>query len=106
MDLSSNTVKEKAFADQLRPEHRQFHLDTLAKIATGIVPVLVHERRIREAILKGQHQLRDCLMIRTKENGVEFSAKSQPRCYSKYFTILTIGSSVHWLLWTIHLTSI
>lgn len=47
-------VKEEAsFAEQLPPEHRQFHLDCVAGGAIGTRPFLIQQREIRDRVLKG-----------------------------------------------------
>ncbi|XRM46504.1 hypothetical protein ABZX51_009535 [Aspergillus tubingensis] len=53
-------LKEKSFADQLRFEHRQFHLDVLAGMETGTIPFRKHHLAIRDALLRGQYKLREC----------------------------------------------
>lgn len=61
-------IKNKAFAEQLRLQHRQFHLDCLAGMAYGTLPFVAHERQIRDAILRGEHEIKDC--------SVEFSPET------------------------------
>lgn len=47
-------VKDPSFAQQLRPEHRQFHLDWIAGDSVGTTPFLDHHRLVRERLLNGQ----------------------------------------------------
>lgn len=47
-------VKEASFTQQLRPEHRRFHLDCLANGAIGAQAFLIEQRGIRDRVLKGQ----------------------------------------------------
>lgn len=46
-------VKETSFAEQLRLEHRQFHLDCVSGGAIGTQPFLIQQREIRDRVLKG-----------------------------------------------------
>ncbi|OJJ70435.1 hypothetical protein ASPBRDRAFT_44597 [Aspergillus brasiliensis CBS 101740] len=53
-------LKQKSFADQLKYEHRQFHLDVLAGMETGTIPFRRHQLVIRDALLRGEYELRNC----------------------------------------------
>lgn len=46
-------VKEASFVEQLRPEHRQFHVDWVAGDSAGTLPFLHHHRLVRERLLRG-----------------------------------------------------
>lgn len=48
-------VKDPSFAEQLRPEHCQFHLDCLAERGVGTLPFLNRHRLVRERLLNGQY---------------------------------------------------
>jgi hypothetical protein len=52
--------QEKMFAEQLRYEHRQYHLDVLSGMSHGTVPFVAHQRKIREASRQGTHVLQEC----------------------------------------------
>lgn len=49
-------VKDPSFVEQLRPEHRQFHLDWVAGDSAGTLPFLHHHRLVRERLLAGQYK--------------------------------------------------
>ncbi|TVY47753.1 hypothetical protein LOCC1_G002737 [Lachnellula occidentalis] len=61
-------VKEKSFADQLKYEHRQYHYDSLSGMASGTLPFIRHERKIRDALREGRFQLCDCSADREDES--------------------------------------
>ena len=52
--------QQKSFVEQLRYEHRQFHLDVLAGMETGSLPFRRHQRPIRDALRRGEYELREC----------------------------------------------
>ncbi|KAJ5958463.1 uncharacterized protein N7479_005613 [Penicillium vulpinum] len=53
-------AKQLSFAEQMKYEHRQFHFDVLAGMETGTVQFRKHQRAIRDALLQGQYELREC----------------------------------------------
>lgn len=53
-------LKERSFAEQMKYEHRQYHFDVLAGMAFGTLPFRRHQRAIRDALLQGQYELREC----------------------------------------------
>ncbi|KAH8427860.1 uncharacterized protein LDX57_005565 [Aspergillus melleus] len=73
-------VKQKSFAEQMRYEHRQFHFDVLAGMETGTLPFRRHQRVIRDALLQGQYELRECSATRDRKELFYFlgGTKSQP----------------------------
>ncbi|KAI0010564.1 hypothetical protein F4779DRAFT_616531 [Xylariaceae sp. FL0662B] len=67
-------LQDRAFADQLDPAHRQFHLDRLSKqLSLWTIPFTEHERLVRDEMRKGGYQLRDCSAVRTEDNGILFT---------------------------------
>lgn len=70
-------LREKSFAEHLKYEHRQFHYDSLSGMASGTLPVIRHEREIRDALREGRFQLCDCSADREDES--LFMAKAQAR---------------------------
>ncbi|KAI0186716.1 hypothetical protein F4808DRAFT_446750 [Astrocystis sublimbata] len=69
----SEEIKDKAFADQLAPEHRQFHLDCISgKMILWTIPFIKHERQVRDELRRGGYELRECSAVRTEENKVLF----------------------------------
>jgi hypothetical protein len=69
--------KGKAYAEELRYEHRQYHFDVLAGMDHATVPFVVHQRRVREALRQGTWELRECSADRDNED--LFSKKVQAR---------------------------
>ncbi|TVY94369.1 hypothetical protein LAWI1_G000604 [Lachnellula willkommii] len=61
-------LKEKAFAEHLKYEHRQYHYDSLSGMSTGTLPFIRHEREIRDALREGRFQLCDCSADREDES--------------------------------------
>ncbi|KAF2503174.1 hypothetical protein BU16DRAFT_588751 [Lophium mytilinum] len=53
-------LQERAFADHLMYEHRQYHFDVLSGMSHVTVPFISHQGKVREALRKGTHELRDC----------------------------------------------
>jgi hypothetical protein len=60
-------LKEKAFAEQMTYEHRQYHLDVLSGMDHGTVPFINHQRSIREALRQKKHVLQECSSGRGNE---------------------------------------
>jgi hypothetical protein len=56
----SPMLKEKAFAQQLVYEHRQYHLDVLFGMDHGTVQFISHQRNVREATRQRTHDLQEC----------------------------------------------
>lgn len=48
-------VKDTSFVEQLRSEHRQFHLEWLKGDSAGTLPFLHRHRLVRERLLKGEY---------------------------------------------------
>ncbi len=68
-------LKDKAFAERMNPVHRQYHLDCLsAQLVLWTIPFIRHERQIREALRKGNYDLRECSASRTEENKFLFDS--------------------------------
>jgi hypothetical protein len=61
-------LKNKAFAEQLRYEHRQYHLDICAGMFYGTHPFYVHQREVRQALREGRHDLANCSAPRSNED--------------------------------------
>ncbi|KAJ5198981.1 hypothetical protein N7491_000455 [Penicillium cf. griseofulvum] len=61
-------LKQPSFAEQMKYEHRQFHFDVLAGMETGTVQFRKHQRAIRDALLQGQYELRECSASRDNED--------------------------------------
>jgi hypothetical protein len=53
-------LKEKAFAEQLVYEHRQYHLDVLFGMDHGTVQFISHQRNVREATRQRTQKLQEC----------------------------------------------
>ncbi|KAL4908143.1 hypothetical protein BDW74DRAFT_146923 [Aspergillus multicolor] len=53
-------LKEVSFVDQLRYEHRQFHYDVLSGMDSSTFLFREYERKIRDALLRGQYGLQRC----------------------------------------------
>jgi hypothetical protein len=60
-------LKEKAFAEQMMYEHRQYHLDVLSGMDHGTVPFINHQRSNREALRQKKHVLQECSSSRDNE---------------------------------------
>ena len=69
-------LKQKAFAEELKYDHRQFHYDCLSGMSTGR-PFIRHEQKIREALRNGTYQLCDCSADHNDES--LFTAKVEAR---------------------------
>lgn len=65
-------LKQKSFAEQIKYEHRQFHFDVLAGMETGALPFRRDQRAIRDAMLQGQHELRECSASRDNKELFSF----------------------------------
>lgn len=66
-------LKVMGFADNLKYEHRQFHLDSLSGMFIMSLPFIAHERQIREELREGKFQLRECSVSRRPSADVLFS---------------------------------
>ncbi|GCB25638.1 hypothetical protein AAWM_08523 [Aspergillus awamori] len=64
----ARTLKQKSFAEEMKYEHRQFHFDVLAGMETGTLQFRKHQREIRDALLRGQYELRDCSASRDNKD--------------------------------------
>lgn len=53
-------VKTRQFADQLRFDNRQFHLDAVSGMPYNMLPYLRHARALRLELQQGTRQLVDC----------------------------------------------
>jgi hypothetical protein len=56
----SPRLKEKAFAEQLAYEHRQYHLDVLFGMDHGTVQFISHQRSVREAARQRSQKIHEC----------------------------------------------
>ncbi|KAJ9484608.1 hypothetical protein VN97_g8762 [Penicillium thymicola] len=61
-------IKQRAFAEQMKYEHRQFHFDVLAGMQTDTIQFRKHQRAIRDALLQGQYELQECSASRDNED--------------------------------------
>lgn len=68
-------LKERSFANQLKYEHRQFHFDVLAGMASSTFPFRKHQRAIRDALLQGRYELQECSAPRDNEDLFDSWAK-------------------------------
>jgi len=50
-------LKDQSFADKIRYENRQFHRDAIAGLKVGTLPIIAHERRVRDELRSGKHEL-------------------------------------------------
>lgn len=50
------SLKAQSFAENLKPEHRQFHCDALSKTTLGTAPFIEEQRQIREEVKAGKRQ--------------------------------------------------
>lgn len=57
-------LKEKSFAEQMKYENRQFHLNVLMGMNAGMVRFGRHQRAIRDALRQGQYGLQECSVSR------------------------------------------
>ncbi|KAL2064668.1 hypothetical protein VTL71DRAFT_3806 [Oculimacula yallundae] len=62
-----SVLRQKAFAEKLTFDHRQFHFDWISGMSTGNLPFIRHERPIRDALRRGTYQLRECSADRNDE---------------------------------------
>ncbi|KAL3421234.1 hypothetical protein PVAG01_07679 [Phlyctema vagabunda] len=58
-------LRQASFAENLKYEHRQFHLDWLSGMSVGTVPFAQHERKIRDALREGKNEIQPCSAPRT-----------------------------------------
>ena len=49
-------LKAQSFAENLKPEHRQFHCDALSKTTLGTAPFIEEQRQVREEVRAGKRQ--------------------------------------------------
>jgi hypothetical protein len=63
----SPMLKEKAFAEQLAYEHRQYHLDVLFGMDHGTVQFISHQRNVREATRQRTQKLQECSAPHNKD---------------------------------------
>lgn len=57
------SLKKRSFADHLIPENRQFHYDAVAGASVSTLPVIAHERRVRDELRRGNRELMDFSII-------------------------------------------
>ncbi|KAK2809031.1 hypothetical protein FQN50_004084 [Emmonsiellopsis sp. PD_5] len=57
-------LKRRDFADYLKVEHRQYHFDVIAGVSYTREPFRIHSRDIRNSILRGEYELRECSVSR------------------------------------------
>lgn len=58
------SLKERSFAERMKYEHRQLHYDILSGMEFSTIPFRNHELPTRDALRKGDYQLRECSMSR------------------------------------------
>lgn len=66
-------LKTTRFADNLKYEHRQFHMDLLSGMFTMSLSFVAHERQIREQLREGKFQLQECSISRRPSADAMFS---------------------------------
>jgi len=64
----NSTIQDRSFAEHLRYEHRQYHLDSLSGMRTGTAHFIKHQRKIREALNQGSFTLCECSASRDRED--------------------------------------
>lgn len=52
--------------------HHRFYLDVLAEMQTGTLPFRRHQRAIRDVLLQGQYELRECSASRDNKDSFSF----------------------------------
>ncbi|OJD16047.1 hypothetical protein AJ78_03760 [Emergomyces pasteurianus Ep9510] len=60
-------LKLREFADYLKVEHRQYHLDVIAGVSYTREPFRIHSQKIRDSILRGEYEFRECSVSRDDE---------------------------------------
>lgn len=53
-------LQQRAFAEHLIYEHRQYHFDVLSGMSNGTVPFISHQRNVREALRQRTRELQEC----------------------------------------------
>lgn len=71
-------LKERAFAERLKYENRQFHHDIVSGLQNGTRILHEHERRVRDELRAGTRELKECSLDRTPENEMYFSGYLPP----------------------------
>ena len=66
---------KRSFAEELKLEHRQYHLDVLTGMNSSSIKFKEHQREIRDAIKDGAYELRDCSV--SKDNEEFFTAAKE-----------------------------
>nr|POE99494.1 hypothetical protein CFP56_52884 [Quercus suber] len=61
-------MQEKAFADGLRYEHRQYHLDIRSGMNFGTLPFIAHQRNVRDALRDRRLGLQECSATHDNED--------------------------------------
>lgn len=74
---TAHALKDKAFTEQLRHEHRQYHHDVLAGMDHATLPFIAHQRHIRSALRQGTHEPTECST--SLDNELLFSRPVQAR---------------------------
>lgn len=60
-------LQEKGFAKELMYEHRQYHFDVVSGMDHATLPFISHQRRIRDALRNGTHELQECSAPRSNQ---------------------------------------
>lgn len=75
-------LKERVFAESLKLEHRQYHLDTLSGMRTGTLQFTDHQRQIRDALRQGSYEVTECSASR--DNQALFTEREDARVLATF----------------------
>lgn len=64
----ASALRHKAFAEELRYDHRQYHLDICAGMNFGWLQFYAHQRDVRDALRQGKRELMECSAPRSNED--------------------------------------
>jgi hypothetical protein len=67
-------LRERSVAEELINENRQFHNDALYGMDIGTLPVLAHERQVRDELRNGKRRLEECSVPCIPENAHLFDS--------------------------------
>jgi hypothetical protein len=60
-------LKLREFAAYLKVEHRQYHWDVVAGVSYTMEPFRIHSQKVRDSILRGEYEFRECSVSRDDE---------------------------------------
>ncbi|OCK81688.1 hypothetical protein K432DRAFT_415885 [Lepidopterella palustris CBS 459.81] len=67
-------LQERAFAERLVYDHRQYHFDVLSGMSNGTVLFISHQRNVQQALRQGSHEFRECS---ARDNKALFSGERE-----------------------------